>query len=87
MLEGARFFLTSALDGGGWSSHAPAALHPGKTQYLLYSRLGGSQGQPGRVRKISPPPRFDRPARSESLSRPTVRRYTSKTAELLSFLV
>ena len=23
MLEGARFFLTSALEGGGWSKHAP----------------------------------------------------------------
>ena len=52
---------TSALDVGEWSSqrHAPAALHPGKTHYPLYRRLGGPQGRSGRVRKISPSPRFD----------------------------
>ena len=33
---------------------------PGKvTQYPLYRRLGGPQGQSGWVRKISPPPGFD----------------------------
>jgi hypothetical protein len=44
-------------DGG--QRHAPAALPPGKTRYLLYRRLGGHQGRYGRVRKISPPPGFD----------------------------
>ena len=39
--------------------HAPAALPPGKTRYLLYRRLGGPQGQSGQVRKISHPPGFD----------------------------
>jgi hypothetical protein len=34
-------------------------LYPGKTRYPLYRRLGGPQGRPGRVRKISPPPGFD----------------------------
>jgi len=34
--------LTSALDGVGGQSHSPAALPLGKTQYLLYRRLGGS---------------------------------------------
>ena len=33
--------LTSALDGVGDQRHAPAALPPGKTRYLLYRRLGG----------------------------------------------
>ena len=48
--------LTSALDGVRGQRHVPAALPPGKTRYLLYRRLGESQGQSGRVRKISPPP-------------------------------
>jgi hypothetical protein len=45
----------------GWvvSTHAPAALPPGKTRYPLYRRLGGPQSRSGRVRKISPPPGFD----------------------------
>jgi hypothetical protein len=34
-------------------------LTPGKTQYPLYSRLGGPHGWSGQVRKISPPPGFD----------------------------
>jgi len=29
------------------------------TRYPLYRRLGGAQGRPGRVRKISPTPGFD----------------------------
>jgi hypothetical protein len=43
--------LTSALEGVGGQRHAPAALPPGKTRYLLYRRLGG--------RKFSLPPGFD----------------------------
>jgi hypothetical protein len=39
--------------------HAPAALPLGNTRCPLYRRLGGSQGQSGRVRKITPPPGFD----------------------------
>jgi hypothetical protein len=31
----------------------------GKTQYPLYRRLGGPQGQSGQVRNISPPPAID----------------------------
>jgi hypothetical protein len=53
----------------GGQHHAPADLPPGKTRYPLYRRLGGTQGRPGWVRKISPPTGFDptdRPARSES---------------------
>jgi rRNA maturation protein Nop10 len=52
--------LTSALDGGGWSTPRPGRLTPGKeTRYALYRRLGGPQGRSGRVRKISTPPGFD----------------------------
>ena len=51
--------LTSVLGGVGGQRHAPAALPPGKTRYLLYRRLGGHQGRSGQVRKISPPPGFD----------------------------
>jgi hypothetical protein len=45
--------------GVGGKPHAPAALPPGKNQCTLYRRLGESQGRPGRVQKISPPPWFD----------------------------
>jgi hypothetical protein len=43
----------------GGQRHAPAALPPGKTRYPLYRRLGGPQGQSGRVQKTSPPSGFD----------------------------
>ena len=45
--------------GVGGQHHAPAALPPGMTRYPFYRSLGGPQGRPGRVRKISPPPGFD----------------------------
>jgi len=54
----------------GGQRHAPAALPPGKTRYLLYRRLGGPQSRSGEGRKISPPTGIwspDRPARNESL--------------------
>ena len=47
--------LTSARDGGGWSTPRPSRLDPGKTRYPLHWRVGGLQGRFGRVRKISPP--------------------------------
>ena len=43
---------------------------PGKTRYPLYRRLGGPQGRPGQVRKISPPTGIrspNRPSRRQSL--------------------
>ena len=45
--------------GVGGQRHAPATLPPGMTRYPLYRRLGGHQGQSGRVLKISPPLGFD----------------------------
>jgi hypothetical protein len=51
---------TSAVDGVGGQRHTTAALLPENTRYPLYRRLGGSQGRSGQVRKISPPPGFDR---------------------------
>ena len=45
--------------GVGGQRHAPAVLPQGKTQYSLYRRLGGPQGQSGQVRKILPPLGFD----------------------------
>ena len=47
------------LDGVGSQRQTPAALPPGKTGYPLYRKVGGAQGQSGRVWKISPPPGFD----------------------------
>jgi hypothetical protein len=41
------------------SSTTLATSPPGKTRCPLYRRLGGLQGRSGRVRKITPPPRFD----------------------------
>jgi len=43
----------------GSASRPGRSLPLGKTQYPLYRRLGGPQGQFGQVRKISPPPGFD----------------------------
>jgi hypothetical protein len=64
--------------GLGGQRHAPAALPPGKTWYLLYRRLGGPQGRSGRGRKIFPTNGLrspDRPARPVPIptepSRPT----------------
>ena len=51
--------------------HAQADLHPRKSRYPLYKRLGGSQSWSGQVRKISPTPEFNpRPVQS------VVTRYT-----------
>jgi hypothetical protein len=40
--------------------HAPVALPLGMTRYPLYGRMGGTQGRPRRVRKISSTPGFER---------------------------
>ena len=50
---------TLVLDGCGWSTPRPSRFTPGKTRYPLYRRLGGPQGQSGRLRKILPLPGFD----------------------------
>jgi hypothetical protein len=48
-----------ALEGGDGSASRPGRfLPPGNTQFPLYRRLGGPQGQSGQARKISPPPGF-----------------------------
>ena len=66
--------LTSALDGGGWSTPTPGRFTPGKqTRYPLYRKLSGPQGRSGRVRKNSPPPGFEPPTFQpveNALSRP-----------------
>jgi hypothetical protein len=52
--------LTLAQDGGGWSTMRPGCFTPGKeTQYPMYRRMGGPQGQAGQVQKILPPLGFD----------------------------
>jgi len=46
--------LTLALEEGEGSGLRPCStLHPGKTRYPIYRRLGGPQGRSGQVRKIS----------------------------------
>jgi hypothetical protein len=78
----------------GWVfSVTPLPLFtPEKTRYPLYRRLGGLQGQSGRVWKISPPPEFDlrtvQPVASrytDYATRPTLFRARNKF--LLSFHV
>ena len=44
---------------GGWLTSRSGRFIPGKTRYLLYRRLGGSQIRSGRVWKILSPPGFD----------------------------
>jgi hypothetical protein len=52
--------ITMALEGGEGSAPRPGrSLTPGRTLYPLYRKLGGPQGRPGQVRKISLPPGFD----------------------------
>jgi hypothetical protein len=45
--------------GVGGQRHGQATLPPGNTQYPLYRRLGGPQGQYGWVCKIWAPPGFN----------------------------
>ena len=53
-------FLTSAIDGDGWSTPRSGRFTPGKeTGYPLYRRLGGPQVRSGWVRKISSTTGFD----------------------------
>jgi len=84
----ALLFMTMALEGGEGSASRPArSLPPGKTWYSLYRRLGGPQGRPGQVRKISPSTgiRFpDRPACSQSLYR---LRYPAHTTLTVWYLI
>ena len=50
----ALFFLDHATRRGERSASRPGrSLHPGKTRYPLYRRLGGPQDRSGQVRKIS----------------------------------
>jgi hypothetical protein len=54
------FLVTSALEGGGWSTPRPGRFTPGKvTRYPLYRRLVTLQGRFAWVRKISLLPGFD----------------------------
>ena len=47
--------LTSALDGGGWSTLRLGSFTPEKeTRYPFCRRLGGPQGRSGRVRSLVP---------------------------------
>jgi hypothetical protein len=45
--------------GVGGQRHAPAAFTPGKDPVLILQEAGWALGPVWRVRKISPPPRFD----------------------------
>ena len=66
----------------GGQRHAPAAIPPGNTRYLLYRRLGGTQGPSGRVRKISPPPEFD-----PRTAKPVASRYTDWAIQAVTHIL
>ena len=68
--------------GTGGQRHAPAALYPVKTRYPLYRRLGGPQGQSGRVLKISTPPGFD-----PQTVQPVASRYTDWAIQASIFII
>jgi len=59
---------TSALDGGGGQSHAPAASTPGKDPVPILEEAGWAPGPVWTGGKVSPPPGFD--------PGPVVSRYT-----------
>ena len=76
--------MTTALEGGEWSAPRPGrTLPPEKTQYPLYRRLGGPQGQSGRVENLFPTGIRSRTARpvvsryTDWATRPTVMTYKS----------
>jgi len=47
--------MTTALEGGEWSTASPGhTLPPGKTQYPFYRRLGGHQCWSGRAENLVP---------------------------------
>ena len=47
--------MTAALEGCEWSAVRPGCtLHPGKTWYPSYGRLGGRQGRSGRAENLVP---------------------------------
>jgi hypothetical protein len=51
--------LTSALDGGGWSTPCPSRFTPAKDPVPFVRGVGWAQGRSGQVQKLSPPPRYD----------------------------
>jgi len=62
--------MTAALEGGEWSAaRLGRTLHPGKTRYPFYRRLGGPQGRSGRAENLVRVSIPDRPARSQPLYR------------------
>jgi hypothetical protein len=63
--------LTSALDGGAWSTPLPGQFTSRERPGTRFKRLGGPQGRSGRVRKISAPPGFDRRTAQPVASRHT----------------
>jgi hypothetical protein len=55
-----RYSFNLGAKWGGCQRHALTALPPGKeTRWPLQRRLGGSRCRSGRMRKMSPPSRFD----------------------------
>ena len=73
--------MTAALEGGEWSAARPGrTLHPGKTRYPFYSRLGGRQGRSGRAENLVPTGIRSRTVQS------VVSRYTDWATRLSDFV-
>ena len=82
-------FLTSVLDGGGWSTPRPGRFTAKKQTWCpLYRRLGGLQILPGRVRKISPPPPlWFEPQNVQPVANRHILKCMSKIQSLSEFLI
>ena len=65
----------------GGKRHAPAALHPEKTRYPLFTKLGEPQGRSVEERKISTPPGFD-----PRVAQPIASHYTDWAIQGLLFI-
>jgi hypothetical protein len=75
--------MTTALEESEGSTSRPARpLPPEMTRYPLYRRLVGPQGRSGQVRKISPPPGFDR-----RTFHPVASRYTGRATRPTKYIV
>ena len=71
--------------GVGGQRQAPAALLPGKIQYLLYRRFGEPQGRSGQVLKIWLPLGFD-PRTFQHVASYTDRAIPANNGEIREYL-
>jgi hypothetical protein len=82
-------FSTSALGGGGWSVPRPGHLYPGKDPVPIVQVAGWASGPVWTCAKDLAPTGIrspDRPARSQSLYRPSYPAHVSSIENINSFI-